>query len=58
MVTSSYVMQVSAVGVTGARSNVNLRVEHLLQEIKQVLQTITLFSWVVSKHEEALQFSL
>jgi hypothetical protein len=30
------VMQVSAVGVTGARSNVNLRVEHLLREIKKV----------------------
>jgi tryptophan synthase alpha subunit len=29
-------MQVSAVGVTGARSNVNTGVEHLLQEIKQV----------------------
>lgn len=29
-------MQVSAVGVTGARSNVNLRVEHLLREIKKV----------------------
>ncbi|XP_008665598.1 tryptophan synthase alpha chain, chloroplastic isoform X3 [Zea mays] len=27
---------VSAVGVTGARSNVNLRVEHLLREIKKV----------------------
>uniref|UniRef100_A0ACD6AAA2 Uncharacterized protein n=2 Tax=Avena sativa TaxID=4498 RepID=A0ACD6AAA2_AVESA len=31
-----FVYLVSAVGVTGARSNVNLRVEHLLQEIKQV----------------------
>jgi tryptophan synthase alpha chain len=51
-------MQVSAVGVTGARSNVNLRVEHLLQEIKQVLQTITLFSSVDSKLEQALQFRL
>jgi len=30
------VIQVSAVGVTGARSNVNLRVEHLLREIKKV----------------------
>ncbi|ONM10285.1 Tryptophan synthase alpha chain chloroplastic [Zea mays] len=28
---------VSAVGVTGARSNVNLRVEHLLREIKKIV---------------------
>ena len=36
VVTRFSVTQVSAVGVTGARSNVNLRVEHLLHEIKQV----------------------
>jgi tryptophan synthase alpha chain len=35
-ITSLYIMQVSSVGVTGARSNVNLRVEYLLQEIKKV----------------------
>jgi tryptophan synthase alpha subunit len=40
--TRLHVMQVSAVGVTGARSNVNTRVEHLLQEIKQV-RDITCF---------------
>ena len=43
-ITNLYVMQVSAVGVTGARSNVNLRVEHLLREIKKVRKLYNLYA--------------
>jgi tryptophan synthase alpha chain len=36
LVANSYVIQVSTVGVTGARANVSGKVQSLLQDIKQV----------------------
>ncbi|ONM10324.1 tryptophan synthase A homolog1 [Zea mays] len=46
---------VSAVGVTGARSNVNLRVEHLLREIKKVTDKPVAVGFGVSTPEHVKQ---
>ncbi|GJM96908.1 hypothetical protein PR202_ga13783 [Eleusine coracana subsp. coracana] len=46
---------VSAVGVTGARSNVNARVEHLLQEIKQATNKPVAVGFGVSTPEHVKQ---
>uniref|UniRef100_A0A453M2U1 Uncharacterized protein n=5 Tax=Aegilops tauschii subsp. strangulata TaxID=200361 RepID=A0A453M2U1_AEGTS len=52
-----FVYLVSAVGVTGARSNVNLRVEHLLQEIKQVTDKPVAVGFGISTPEHAKQIA-
>jgi tryptophan synthase alpha chain len=48
---------VSAVGVTGARSNVNLRVEHLLREIKKVTDKPVAVGFGVSTPEHVKQIA-
>ncbi|CAL4944866.1 unnamed protein product [Urochloa decumbens] len=48
---------VSAVGVTGARSNVNLRVEHLLSEIKKVTDKPVAVGFGVSTPEHVKQIA-
>ncbi|KAK3149070.1 hypothetical protein QOZ80_3AG0212580 [Eleusine coracana subsp. coracana] len=48
---------VSAVGVTGARSNVNARVEHLLQEIKQATNKPVAVGFGVSTPEHVKQIA-
>ncbi|KAL6893900.1 hypothetical protein ACP4OV_007998 [Aristida adscensionis] len=48
---------VSSVGVTGARSNVNSRVEYLLQEIKQVTNKPVAVGFGVSKPEHVKQIA-
>uniref|UniRef100_A0ACD6A1Q1 Uncharacterized protein n=2 Tax=Avena sativa TaxID=4498 RepID=A0ACD6A1Q1_AVESA len=52
-----FVYLVSAVGVTGARSNVNLRVEHLLQEIKQATDKPVAVGFGISTPEQAKQIA-
>ncbi|GJN23022.1 hypothetical protein PR202_gb10637 [Eleusine coracana subsp. coracana] len=48
---------VSAVGVTGARSNVNARVEHLLQQIKQATNKPVAVGFGVSTPEHVKQIA-
>ncbi|KAL6636759.1 hypothetical protein ACP70R_024331 [Stipagrostis hirtigluma subsp. patula] len=49
--------QVSAVGVTGARTNVNSRVKYLIQEIKQVTNKPVAVGFGVSKPEHVKQIA-
>lgn len=54
---AGFVYLVSAVGVTGTRSNVNLHVEHLLQEIKQVTDKPVAVGFGISTPEQAKQIA-
>uniref|UniRef100_A0A0D9W057 Uncharacterized protein n=1 Tax=Leersia perrieri TaxID=77586 RepID=A0A0D9W057_9ORYZ len=52
-----FIYLVSSVGVTGTRSNVNLRVEHLLQEIKKVTDKPVAVGFGVSTPEHVKQIA-
>uniref|UniRef100_A0A0E0KK67 Uncharacterized protein n=1 Tax=Oryza punctata TaxID=4537 RepID=A0A0E0KK67_ORYPU len=52
-----FIYLVSSVGVTGARSNVNLRVEYLLQEIKKVTDKPVAVGFGISTPEHVKQIA-
>jgi tryptophan synthase alpha chain len=57
LVANSYVIQVSTVGVTGARANVSGKVQSLLQDIKQVTDKAVAVGFGISTPEHVKQIA-
>jgi indole-3-glycerol-phosphate lyase len=55
LLTNDRVAQVSVNGVTGARANVNTRVESLIQEVKQVTDKPVAVGFGISTPEHVKQ---